>query len=557
MNYRSILLFFSLTTLCIIHAQDEQQDEQIKELLPSYCAYKLKATEATIDYFHALFLTQYGPIHWKELYWGWDVNTQIDIAKQSLYNLKEIKCSHLKPIFNRLLNSAQDGHVSISYVGNTIASLPIRADLVDGQVFVTESEFAGIKIGDQILSINYQPILEYASHELHHSTWELAPLAKPQYDLTRVFVRNSAYDAIPEDMDSPVKVTILRGEKLLSFSIIWDVFTSKEEFEEITDEYSTSQPNPIHKLFSQKHSVPPLRQLHQHMALTSRRGLADPSTPHWYINTIGSQKIGYLRLPSFDKESMMKIINEAVTNFEDQVDGVIVDIRDNPGGYDLVCFAALSRLIESPLVNVTESSLLSEAAAYEARESVDYFQTQLIDALCDEDLHNKWGSSHFKGYYLTLDNAKEMMLYASLLNEEWQKGHSCSSFTPCSGIAMIQPHPKYRYTGPLFVLIDERTGSNGDLFAATMQDNGRALVIGRTSAGLGGSILHYDMPPNFIGIQAFGLTSSLVLRSNQRVIEDLGITPDVEIERTASMIIKPRLELDYVFDWVADHLKKN
>jgi carboxyl-terminal processing protease len=48
--------------------------------------------------------------------------------------------------------------------------------------------------------------------------------------------------------------------------------------------------------------------------------------------------------------------------------------------------------------------------------------------------------------------------------------------------------------GPLVVLIDQDTGSSGELLSATLKDNNRATLVGVTTLGLGTSVLYYDLP---------------------------------------------------------------
>lgn len=94
------------------------------------------------------------------------------------------------------------------------------------------------------------------------------------------------------------------------------------------------------------------------------------------------------------------------------------------------------------------------------------------------------------------------------------------------------------YTKPLMVLVDEFSSSGGDMFPATLQDAGRALVFGYRTNGLGGSVVNW---PDGLNFSEFGtrVTVTLMIRAaNQNsgelpevpYIENIGVRPDVEYD---------------------------
>jgi carboxyl-terminal processing protease len=87
---------------------------------------------------------------------------------------------------------------------------------------------------------------------------------------------------------------------------------------------------------------------------------------------------------------------------------------------------------------------------------------------------------------------------------------------------------KDAYSGKLLVLIDGRTGSGGDMFAAAIQDTGRGTLIGRRTAG---AILlgkDYNLPQGYLATVAEG---DYFTAKNVR-LEGRGVAPDEMVDYT-------------------------
>lgn len=111
------------------------------------------------------------------------------------------------------------------------------------------------------------------------------------------------------------------------------------------------------------------------------------------------------------------------------------------------------------------------------------------------------------------------------------------------GFLEILPGQPY-FSGPVAVLVDEMTGSSGDLFAYTMQQAGRAIIVGETATG------------GFTGEVADGLyrlpgdltlqipTGRVVDPATQAVLlEGTGVLPDVRVPRTRESLISSEDEV--------------
>lgn len=84
------------------------------------------------------------------------------------------------------------------------------------------------------------------------------------------------------------------------------------------------------------------------------------------------------------------------------------------------------------------------------------------------------------------------------------------------------------YSGPMVILINEGSGSAAELFAAGMQENGRATVVGRQSCGcVLGTVPHKIRGGGELDISEF----AIVTGKNKR-LEGVGVVPDVAVPLT-------------------------
>lgn len=93
------------------------------------------------------------------------------------------------------------------------------------------------------------------------------------------------------------------------------------------------------------------------------------------------------------------------------------------------------------------------------------------------------------------------------------------------------------YAGPLVILVNEGTGSTAEVIAASLQEEGRARVIGTRSCGCALGVLRYRRLPNggALAISEIGLVSG-----RGRRIEGEGVRPDVTVAPSRSDLLDGR-----------------
>lgn len=100
------------------------------------------------------------------------------------------------------------------------------------------------------------------------------------------------------------------------------------------------------------------------------------------------------------------------------------------------------------------------------------------------------------------------------------------------------------YDGPLAVLVNEMTGSAGDLFVYALQHEGRALIVGETpSGGFTGEVGdgQYLLPGGLQMQIPTGRPTDPI--TGQALIEGTGVLPDVRVPRTWESVISPQDEV--------------
>ena len=238
-------------------------------------------------------------------------------------------------------------------------------------------------------------------------------------------------------------------------------------------------------------------------------------------------RIGYIRIPTYDPSDTVAALaqfQKEIAFFETNTDGLVVDEMRNSGGQ--LCYG------ESIVSNLIPANF--RPLGYEIRATYEYlslFGSRLASAQAGTN-------QALTDQYQTLYNAVSASYNGN--QPRTDAAPICiSSFDRAP--AKDSKGNVIAYTKPMIMLIDEFSESTADSVPAMIQDNGRGLLVGWRTNGMGGS--------NSLNIQRFqvgdysegdtGITLSLMVRKAPimtpdfpatQYIENVGVRPDVAID---------------------------
>ena len=236
--------------------------------------------------------------------------------------------------------------------------------------------------------------------------------------------------------------------------------------------------------------------------------------------------IGFIRIPSFAPSSSTTAataFRNEIAFFEQNTDGLIVDVMRNPGGSVSYLNQILALVMPTTWrsiafeVRATSGWVASISSALEQAKALGAPQTtiDLYQAIKDE--------------IVAANRAKRGRTNPIPLDD-----------------VVIDRNPAKDATGkiiaydkPIMVLVDELSASAGDAFAATIQDNVRGPLLGWRTMGAGGNVAGWEAGSYSLG--SIRVTESLMNRKNPVVTSDYPTAPYVE-----NIGVRPEIQVDYM-----------
>jgi hypothetical protein len=248
--------------------------------------------------------------------------------------------------------------------------------------------------------------------------------------------------------------------------------------------------------------------------------------------TEGGKRVGFLRIPTFHPEDPITAGKEfafLIKYFQFHTECLVIDMMGNPGGDYFYMNHLLSMLTPTPLNVPPERNTLTQEDVMFAINTLDLFGAMLGN-LNQQQIDEIFGTM-LSGYPVDEAILKNIMEYCEFIVSEWNQGHMLSGLCHIYGFKEVLPSRQVNFKKPILVLIDELDFSCGDIFPAILQDNQRATLMGRTTAGAGGYVISSNHH-NRLGIGSYTITGSIIERVNGLKIENVGITPDVPYSLT-------------------------
>lgn len=526
---------------------------------------------------------KYGPLDWKSEYLQWDADAAIEEAKSRMIEKTHLTMRDYQAIYRDFLGSLQDYHVRALFYSTEWSAFPIVVKSANNRYFLTDftfdlnaspvlepdefdvdkylDDFEKLQLGDEIIAFNGVPIKEvierlidtelsgdhtqtgYALAEkmlfvryglfghdipVGEFTLTIQPPFGSQYDVLLPWIHVKEWVTDPEAKDLAVQPANLK-EKLERFvSKDFSVALAKNLVKSPLSQAAACDHDDEEEEFDwrEKSFVPPLGKILWE---------TDTESDHYayiYLNEY-RQKVGYLYIPHFGvlgdlADIYMEELVEIINRFEKETDALVVDMNDNTGGSLFYMYALMSLLTDKPLANLKDTEILIQKDIYQMASLYNWLKYMLDEGVDDkEELLN----STLGGYPITEELLVKMMNYAKSLLDQWDSGIRRTTPDYLFGLDTIEPNPKAHYTKPILLLTNEYDFSCGDLMPAILQDNKRATLFGRKTAGAGGYVLPYFQTSQF-GVALYTLTGSLAYRADGSVIENLGVTPDIPCSLT-------------------------
>jgi hypothetical protein len=492
----------------------------------------------------------YAPYEWKRDVFGFDA---LEIA--SWISRVESAKSDLEffEICAEYVASLRDLHSGFYLPSDFLATIPIGADLYDGKALIDSitrgrlpAAIYPFEIGDEIVSVDGEPALAWVSRISRQQSFA-NERATRRWALDQLFYREQAVLPRASEIGDKAVVVIKRRstDALETYEIPW---------EKSGTPYVVVGPVPSPKTQLAMESVEPPAAFQRGVErLGARRtphakrvrgfGSLSPAftLPSTYVARLGATsgayiysgtytaegyKVGFIRIPSFPSSSfasstMLRQLDTEIEYMRRNTDGLVVDVMRNPGGSVCLTNEVLRRFLPYQFRTIGDEFRPTW-------ETVQQFRYDLEDGI-------DFGATDFEIYLLAawLDN----------IETAYYENRGRTGQIPACGFSVdIQPlrdaggNP-WGYDKAMIVLIDEFSTSSADVFPAIIQDAGRALLVGRATAGGGG--LSTEKTLGLYSETMASLSITLGVRPTEQhvpglppssYIENIGAHPEIELD---------------------------
>lgn len=524
----------------------------------------LEATDRTIkecmmadlDTIRNTFDFHYAPSEWKKSQFGWNLEAELQKAKDKIQQIDMITLRDYHWIVRDFFRSIQDYHVAVEFYATEAATLPFRVKGAEGKYFITEIDRSQLSpkvfpwnIGDELVKFDDRPTQEVIDTLIKN---EIGFGNHATDNALAEIVLTSREAALGHKVPKgPLLVTIksLKTARLSSYQLIWDYTPEKipsgihQMFSKHAANILSSKHLPVIKpVWSFEHKL--LSPIYSHLVHASHPETShDPGARETFLPPLGTinwetdetntfhaylcqtpdgASVGYIRINEYTGQELeVEEFGEIVAFFEENSDVLVIDQINNPGGSVFYMYALAAMLTDQPLYTPRHRSSISPQEISVAVKHISAIES----ANTEEDAQKLLGET-FAGTPVTFQMIKFLLNYFRFIISEWDAGRTLTTPFYLYGIDCINPHPTIRYTKPLIILVNHLSFSGGDILPAIFQDNKRAIILGSQTAGAGGHMTSTSFPNRF-GIKSFSYTRSIAERLNKTPIEGSGVTPDI------------------------------
>ena len=526
-----------------------------------------KRVLSDLESIHNMFAVKYAPLFWKQKYLKWDLDQAAKEAKDKINSMAGPSLKDCQIVIRDFFKSACDYHVGVKFFSTESSSLPFMLKGADKRYFVCEVDEASaaavkfpFNVGDEILQFDRRPVSEVVD-ELRVSTLGTKNTYETDVALTELSLtsRNGmSGDSVPKGF-ALITGRRIGSSEIITVAVPWDYHPEEvKDFSEAavqvpqkgvycgkdTDwnkdfqkeirrskffdkrmmlyawDENRNHPKSQHTIGSRNSFVPALGRV------VWENNPASCFDAYIFI-TATQKRVGYIRIPHYlGGEEEVQEFGYIMNLFQRCTDSLVIDQLNNPGGSIFYMYGLLSTLTNRPLVSPKHHLALTQQEVMTSLQMLPYISQVRDDATAKQVLGNS-----MDGYNIDYEFVCVLRRFCNFVIDQWNKGNLYTDLTHIFGVDTIRPHPSYRYTKPILVLINSLDFSGGDFFPSILQDNKRAIIMGTRTAGAGGFVLQTSFP-NHSGIQGVGFTGSLAERINGKPLENLGVEPDIKYSLT-------------------------
>jgi hypothetical protein len=451
----------------------------------------------------------YGPLEYKEKRFGFDIDALAAETK------KELKTAKTDPEFygayQRFLSKLQDGHVSVSYADNSTGVkfwiVPVFLTPVEGKVLVGElldSSLGGvgIDIGDEVLSIDGVPTLDYLPIIKKYDTvgiettdlhWIYQALYRPVF-MTELTPKSTMATLVIQKPDGEKRTLDLawRARTFPRAKVAWpgpvasfrvgaaDMFNDATRVGRDPADAGVSASllemgNPVPFFLtgpvSEKFQLDQVTADDDHLA---KMGLTSEDSGNIGIYAARyeykGKKILLIRQHDYapgDWALQLQYVQKykaILAQYEAETDVLVVDQTHNGGG---------SYCAEFYTIFATGEHDWPVQFNNVDRRWINTFNTFA------EEVDPSLGS----------EEARQLLALAHEIETAYDAGKSIVD-KPVSlwGTRKTRPAVDFHWKKPMLVLADELAGSCADIFPMLVRDNKRGKIFGQRTMGLGGNV---------------------------------------------------------------------
>lgn len=480
MNAKSVLFIMFFYPL-LVFSQTQLTKEQIME---DYMILKNVLTKGYPS------LYEYTPqAKWDSLF--------LNFEKEKLETIKDNR--DLYKSIAELTNYARDGHLIVMHPQlNSIPKLfPLLLKIIDTK-FYTDTDDFGIPVGSEIISINTISGSELRNRFMKYTPSDGFNTTKKDRQIEREFGILHFYEFGAEDTyrieyKTPYNKVITKNIKSQSFESIGKRFVNRNSY------------------FSIHH-----RAANNSEYVKNTIGKKEP-----YLYFIDSLNTAVLTMNSFsldvDKFQLeLKSIFKKIKR--KKVDNLIIDIRQNEGGYPLNSVNAFSYIANQPFKQQTSTCVITSSLPEER------FSQNLVNGYTY--------NTFFEEYYKNASKEEDQWILVNDKNES------------------LMVSNKRSFKGKTYVLIGGKTFSAGSSFALFCKNQGVTLIGEETGGGYymqtGGYPIIYTLPNSKVKVLVSFVKINRYVK-DKTISKGRGILPDIKIPLTVHSLIEGKdNQLDYV-----------